>query len=67
MFTIISLGIIPARVLGIKQGLWPNPLLPIIVIGSTTVGHRESARSNVLKVHKRENFLGFDFEICTFS
>jgi hypothetical protein len=20
-----------------------------------------------LKVHKRENFLGFDFEICTFS
>jgi hypothetical protein len=23
--------------------------------------------SNHLKVHKRENFLGFDFEICTFS
>jgi len=22
---------------------------------------------NNLKVHKRENFLGFDFEICTFS
>ncbi len=21
----------------------------------------------LLKVHKRENFLGFDFEICTFS
>jgi hypothetical protein len=20
-----------------------------------------------LKIHKRENFLGFDFEICTFS
>ncbi len=23
--------------------------------------------SLTLKVHKRENFLGFDFEICTFS
>jgi hypothetical protein len=23
--------------------------------------------SHALKVHKRENFLGFDFEICTFS
>ncbi len=23
--------------------------------------------ANSLKVHKRENFLGFDFEICTFS
>jgi hypothetical protein len=22
---------------------------------------------HTLKVHKRENFLGFDFEICTFS
>jgi hypothetical protein len=21
----------------------------------------------ILKVHKRENFVGFDFEICTFS
>ncbi len=25
------------------------------------------ARLKHLKVHKRENFLGFDFEICTFS
>ncbi len=24
-------------------------------------------RYEVLKVHKRENFLGSDFEICTFS
>jgi hypothetical protein len=24
-------------------------------------------KSSTLKVHKRENFLGFDFEICTFS
>ncbi len=22
---------------------------------------------HTLKVHKRENFLGFDFEICSFS
>ncbi len=28
----------------------------------------ENARYiSLLKVHKRENFLGFDFEICTFS
>jgi hypothetical protein len=28
----------------------------------------EAKRSkSILKVHKRENFLGFDFEICTFS
>jgi hypothetical protein len=25
------------------------------------------AKLRILKVHKRENFLGFDFEICTFS
>jgi hypothetical protein len=25
------------------------------------------SRSGALKVHKRENFLGSDFEICTFS
>ncbi len=24
-------------------------------------------KRRLLKVHKRENFLGFDFEICTFS
>jgi hypothetical protein len=28
---------------------------------------RDKTASSLLKVHKRENFLGFDFEICTFS
>jgi hypothetical protein len=27
----------------------------------------EADGQDALKVHKRENFLGFDFEICTFS
>jgi hypothetical protein len=29
--------------------------------------HKSVAGFSCLKVHKRENFLGFDFEICTFS
>ncbi len=40
------------------------------------VRHKESSSrqacmlrkaADLLKVHKRENFLSFDFEICTFS
>ncbi len=31
------------------------------------VGRPDPKYLSTLKVHKRENFLGFDFEICTFS
>ncbi len=37
-------------------------------IHSLRVGNKQIFRQRyTLKVHKRENFLGFDFEICTFS
>ncbi len=36
------------------------------VVGGNKVRLNESLNW-YLKVHKRENFLGFDFEICTFS
>ncbi len=34
--------------------------------GGGVEGVREGA-TTLLKVHKNENFFGFDFEICTFS
>jgi hypothetical protein len=34
---------------------------------ATIVKYSTEPLRQPLKVHKRENFLGFDFEICTFS
>jgi hypothetical protein len=36
-------------------------------VGSNTFTMGNLMPESTLKVHKRENFLGFDFEICTFS
>ncbi len=36
----------------------------IFIFGSKTMS---AAANPSLKVHKIENFFGFDFEICTFS
>ncbi len=41
-----------------------NEDIPIFPIELLNVGLTQLSN---LKVHKRENFLGFDFEICTFS
>ncbi len=35
--------------------------------GEQVYMRRSGSPGTPLKVHKRENFLGFDFEICTFS
>jgi hypothetical protein len=34
---------------------------------STNLQETDNSVDFLLKVHKRENFLGLDFEICTFS
>jgi hypothetical protein len=46
------------------MNLWKKPLLLVMekLDAATCVSDRTK-----LKVHKRENFFGFDFEICTFS
>ncbi len=37
------------------------------VRGRTGIGCEKGWGKGELKVHKCDNFLGFDFEICTFS
>ncbi len=48
----VAILVVPCSLVFIKRGY---------------VQRRIQRHATPLKVHKRENFLGFDFEICTFS
>jgi hypothetical protein len=61
--------ILPAKIQFLVEFL--NPGRPIRSTRKIDVLHATdtllSQPTLALKVHKRDNFLGFDFEICTFS
>ncbi len=44
-----------------------SSVLPALALAAAPPAAPPAAKLGVLKVHKRENFLGFDFKICTFS